>query len=144
MLVVGPRVPHLHRLVTSDVTTVRALTRRSKRLFLHIPAQDPITGLANLDPTRWQRPRTCVVGRVSSMSKKPAPYNTGPGRRYDAISGQNRAKNRVFSVTRQKAFLNVQNARPREASGTKGERARWKHLTKGPEPKPQVRTRARG
>ena len=78
------------------------------------------------------------------MAKKPAPYNTGPGRRYDAISGQNRAKNRVFSLTRQKAFFNVQNARPREASGTNRARVRWKHLTKGAEPNPQAQTRARG
>ena len=78
------------------------------------------------------------------MAKKPAPYYTGPGRRHDATSGQNRAQNRVFSVTRQKAFLNVENTRPREASGTNRARARWKHLTNGPEPKPQVRTRARG
>ena len=122
---------------------VGALTWRSKRPFLHVPAQDPIAELMNLDLPLGQRPQTSVVGRVSSISKKPAPYSTGPGRRYDAIRGQNLAKTRVFALTRQKAFLNVQNTRPREASGTNRARARWKHLTNGPEPKPQVRTRAR-
>ena len=98
----------------------------------------------NLDLPQGQRPQTSVVGRVSSISKKPTPYSTGPGRRYDAISGQNLAKTRVFALTRQKAFLNVQNEQPREASGINRARARWKYLTKGPEPKPQVCTCARG